>query len=590
MMTVISETELSPGIVPRAVMTRGQNGEILVRSTAVLDAYPDRLLDRLDHWAATAPDRTFLCVRSGAGWRRQSYRETVDRVDAAAARLLSMHLSSERPLLTLAQNSIDLAIQIFAAMRIGVPVAVVSPQYLSRDPYLAKLVPILAKVAPGALFCDDPAGRARLGAHPAAAGIALFGADAHGDSATAADVAAAAAGVGPDTVAKILFTSGSTGVPKGVINTQRMLCSNMASIAAPWPFLNDEPPVLVDWLPWNHTFGGNACLHMALYYGGTFYIDDGRPTPDAIGRTLENLRLATPTLHCNVPVGLQMLLSRLASDDQLAARFLRGLRFIFAAGAALPGPLQTSLADLAVRHDRPDLPIVVGWGSTETAPFASVRTFASPHPDNLGVPMPGMTIKLAPVDGQFELRVKGPNVTPGYWREPEATLRAFDEAGYYRMGDLGVMADASDAAQGIRFAGRIAEQFKLYSGTWVDAGALRQALLERMASLADEVLICGENQAALAALIFVGQPDTETLRAAVANEIEAHNRTVSGGSMRIARFLLVTEPLSAASGEITEKGSINRRAVLANRADLIDNLYREGHRVPVLQTPPVRLP
>jgi feruloyl-CoA synthase len=395
----------------------------------------------------------------------------------------------------------------------------------------------------------------------------------------------ACAAVGPDSVAKLLFTSGSTGVPKGVINTHRMLCSNQAMLQASWPFLAHEPPVLVDWLPWSHTFGANHNLNLVLFNGGTLYIDDGRPAPPLFPRTLSALRAIAPTLYFNVPAGFALLAPALESDAELAQRFFSRLRFMFYAGAALPEALALRLREIARRSADHEVPLTSSWGTTETAPAATSAHFADARIGCIGVPLPGVGVKLAPVADKLEIRVSGPNVTPGYFRQPELARDAFDDEGFYRSGDAVTMVDESDPNQGLLFDGRIAEDFKLLTGTWVAVGPLRLALLSAAGVLSDAV-ICGQDSQYVTALAWINQAEARKLAGAKGDvapdeprlrehlvRVLAELNSGAGSAARIERLLLLSEPPSLDAGEITDKGYINQRACLARRAGEVARLY-----------------
>lgn len=398
--------------------------------------------------------------------------------------------------------------------------------------------------------------------------------------------------VGPDTVAKILFTSGSTDLPKGVINTQRMLTANQESIAQLWPFLEDEPPVIVDWLPWNHTFGGNHNVHMMLRNGGTLFIDEGKPAPGLIERTLANLRDVAPTIYFNVPKGYGMLLDRLEADAALNRQFFSRLKLIFYAGAALPQSLWDRLEACSRRALGRIVPMVSSWGATETAPMGTMVHYRIERAGNIGLPGPGNEIKLVPAGDRLEMLARGPNVTPGYWRRPDLTEQAFDPEGWYRTGDAARLADPADPAKGIIFDGRVAENFKLTSGTWVNVGALRVAVLAAASPLLEDAVIAGHDREDIALLAFPSLAGCRALcpdlpadcapgevasrrevKEAVAAGLARHNASAGGSSTTVARVMLLTEPPSIDGNEITDKGYINQRAVLSRRAGLVERLY-----------------
>jgi feruloyl-CoA synthase len=417
-------------------------------------------------------------------------------------------------------------------------------------------------------------------------------------------VDAAFARVGPETVAKILFTSGSTGQPKGVINTQGMMCANQESAAAAWTFLADHPPVIVDWLPWNHTFGGNHNFNMMLRNGGTLYIDAGKPVPALIGRTVANLREVSPTVYFNVPRGYAVLLDHLEKDEALQRSFFARLDLLFYAAAALPQSLWDRLERLGMKVRGHKVPFISSWGLTETAPAVTMVHFPIDRPGNIGVPGPGMAVKLAPVGDKLEIRVKGPNVTPGYYKAPDLTAKAFDEEGWLRTGDAVRFADPADPAAGLLFDGRVAENFKLSSGTWVNVGMLRPQVIAAGAPVIEDAVVTGHDRDEIGLLIFpslaglrglcpelgtdaklelmVGKP---AVRAALVQGLARHNASVQGSSMRIARALLMTEPPSIDANEITDKGYLNQRAVLVKRAALAERLHADpvGSEVIVIE-------
>jgi feruloyl-CoA synthase len=408
-------------------------------------------------------------------------------------------------------------------------------------------------------------------------------------------VDAAFARVGPDTVAKILFTSGSTGQPKGVINTQRMLCANQESIVAAWPFLAARPPVIVDWLPWNHTFGANHNFNMMLRHGGTLYIDEGKPVPALIGRTVANLREVSPTVYFNVPRGYAALLDHLETDEALQQKFFARLDMLFYAAAALPQSLWDRLEALGLKVRGKKVPFVSSWGLTETSPLVTMVHFPILRPGNIGVPAPGNSVRLVPDGDKLEIRVKGPNVTPGYFKSPELTAKAFDEQGWLKTGDAVRFADAADPAQGLLFDGRTAENFKLTSGTWVNVGMLRPAAIAAGAPVIEDAVVTGHDRDEIGLLIFpslaglrglcpdlgadaklddmVGRP---AVREALAAGLARHNAVAQGSSMRIARCLLLTEPPGIDANEITDKGYLNQRAVLTRRAALVERLHADS--------------
>jgi feruloyl-CoA synthase len=589
------------------VVERRSDGAILMRSPHPLPDYPGNLTQRLVHWAAAAPDRVFLAQRDATGnWRTLSYAQALAAVRAIAAALLERDLSVERPIAILSGNDIEHAMLGLAAMHVGIPYAPISVPYslLSQD--FKKLKTIIDILTPGLVFAANgaPFARALAAAVPGGVEIAfttnpppdrpatLFATLLEAQPSAAVD--AAHAKVGPDNIAKILFTSGSTGQPKGVINTQRMLCANQAMIRCGFAFFADEPPVLVDWPPWNHTFGGNHDFGLVLDNGGSFYIDEGRPLPSAIEATVRNLRDVGPTIYLNVPKGFEMLLPYLRSDAALRQRFFSRLKVLFYAGASLAQHVRDELQELAIGTTGERIIFLSSLGSTETAPAALACTFESERTGNIGLPLPGVELKLVPRDGKFEARLKGPNITPGYWRSPALTAEAFDDEGYYKIGDALKFADAADPAKGLLFDGRLAEDFKLATGTWVSVGPLRAAFIAHCAPLVRDVVLAGADRDDVSALVFPDldacrqiapdlAPDAATgvlladarVRAEFARLLATLADTARGTSNRVVRALLLAEPPSLDIGEMTDKGSINQRAVLVHRARLVEELYAE---------------
>lgn len=578
-------------------VTRRADGSLLVASARTLPRIEGSLAGRLAHWAALTPDAIFLSDETGSVTFGVAER-TCRRLSAY---LLTLPVSAERPVMILAQNGIVHALVMLAATAVGVPAAIVSPAYAApgAKPW-TKIYRVIEQVDPGVVFVDDPheasAIFAQIGAPAKVIGLAEAAHIANATPVAEDHLSEAACGVTLDSVAKLLFTSGSTGVPKAVINTQRMLVSNMLALSQVWPFLAERPPRLVDWLPWNHTFGGNCCFDIALWFGGSMHIDSGRPAPAAIGRTVAAIRAHRPSIYFNVPVGYELLLPILESDQAFAAEFLGNLDFLFNAGAALPSATRRRLEAASMAATGRVVAIAGGWGSTETAPFSTALSFPTKHASNLGVPIPGTTIKMVPDAGRYELRIKGPNVTPGYWRDPSSTAMAFDEEGFYRIGDAGKFADEEHPGAGILFDGRTAENFKLTTGTFVNVAAVRLSVISEGGTLISDAVVAGENRDALGLVVFVNEqacramlsdagidpPDRATmvrhpvLEAKLAALIARHNAAAGGSSMRVARFLVAAEPLCAAEDEVTDKGYINQRRVLTRRASLVDELYETG--------------
>jgi feruloyl-CoA synthase len=567
---------------PRVVCEERDDGAILMRSAEPLGDFAPSMAHAFRAGADAHPERV-LATRAGAALR---WGEARERADAIAGALLDHGLGPERPLMLLSGNSLDHLLLTLAAFTAGVPVLPISAAYSLQSADHARVRAIAARCAPGMVFADD--GDA-FG--PALAALeddvpVQVTALAQLERATPTDaVDRAFAALGPDTVAKILFTSGSTGAPKGVVNTHRMLCSNQQALAQVWPFLRTEPPVLVDWLPWSHTFGGNHNLGQVLTHGGTLHIDDGRPAPALFDRTVAALREVAPTVYYNVPAGYALLAPRLEADRDFAAHFFSRLRFMFYAAAALPEALWERLRAIADDVADHPVPLTAAWGTTETAPGATTAHFASARCGCIGVPLPGVTIKLVPNGAKREIRITGPNVTPGYHRDPAATASAFDEEGFYRTGDAARLVDPADPGQGMMFDGRLAEDFKLLSGTFVTVGRLRLALISAAGGVLTDAVIAGHDGPYPAALAWVNRDEARRACGAAALDdpaLRAHLgaalRALNGGAgsaARIERLLLLEEPPDLDAGEITDKGYVNQRAVLERRADLVARLLAE---------------
>jgi feruloyl-CoA synthase len=580
------------------------DGSILARSPHRLGPYPRTLTERLEHWARVAPRRVFLAARNEAGdWRTLAYADALRRVRSVAQALIDRRLSNERPVVILSGNSIEHGILALGAMYAGIMYVPVAPSYslIARD--FTTLRAMWDTLHPGLVFAAEgqPFERALrfvdvpelVTCAPAESLTSTSFDELEATSETSA-VDDAHARIVPSTIAKLLYTSGSTGRPKGVINTQQMLCSNQEMVRTVLPLLSDEPPVLCDWLPWNHTFGGNHNFGIVLYNGGTLYIDAGKPTPAAFETTVRNLREIATTAYFNVPRGYDLLVPRLRADPEFCRHFVSRLKMLFCAAASLRQQIADDLTALATTASGTRVPFVTGLGATESAPFALCAGDADFTGGRIGVPAPGVELKLAPVGQQMEGRLRGPNITPGYWADAELTRASFDDEGYYKLGDaLGVF-DPADPMQGFTFQGRIAEDFKLSTGTWVRVGPLRARLLSALGDLVHDAAIAGPDRDFVTALIF---PNTDACRAAcgagardlpigellrspaLTSRIQCAladvARNGTGLSTTVARAMLMAQPPSIDAHETTEKGSINQRAVLANRAALVELLYAE---------------
>ncbi len=581
-------------------------GGFILRSPHPLRSHERHLGEMLRRWAQRRPDQVFLAERSGDAWRRVTYAEALHAAESIGESLLERGLSAERPVMILSGNSVDHALLALGSLVAGVPVAPVSPAYSLMSQDYAKAQHIFELVRPSLIFAEKGAPFSGVLRSLDLSGIDVVTADEDPDGVSAirfaellaaepgARLAAAEAEIGPATVAKYLFTSGSTGLPKGVINTHGMLCSNQQMMEQCWPFMTKTPPVLLDWLPWNHTFGGNHCFNLVLKQGGTFYIDGGKPAPGLIETTVENLREVSPTIYFNVPIGFSMLLPYLERDDALRSNFFRDLQIIFYAGSALPQDLWERLEALSMQALGRRVVMASGWGSTETAPLAACVHFPIPHAGVIGLPPPGVEIKLIPSGSKLELRVRGPNVTPGYLGRPDLTRDAFDEQGFYKIGDAGRLADPSDPAKGLVFDGRVAEDFKLTTGTWVHAGGLRVKAIAAAAPVLQDAVVCGHDRDEVGLLAWPNMTACKELcpdQAAhddpsllvrspevgdrVRTGLLRHNEENPGSSTRITRVLLMVDPPSIDANEITDKGYINQRAALEHRAELVERLYAD---------------
>ncbi len=599
-----------------AHITQHADGSTRLTSTEALAPYPARITDRLEHWAGLAPQRSFVARRAGGHargeWQAISYAQMLQRAQALGQALLDLGAGPERPLVILSGNDLEHLSLAMAALWAGVPLVPVSTAYSLVSQDFGKLRHIIQRTTPGVVFASDGAYSGALHAiktmlplrvpvvmntpDPKLGAVHRF--DDLLQTAPGPGMAAAHAAVGPDTVAKILFTSGSTKAPKGVITTQRMLCANQQMLRQCLGFLAEEPPVLVDWLPWNHVFGGSHNVGLTLYNGGTLYIDDGKPTPAGMAQTLHNLREISPTVYFNVPKGLEDIASAMRSDSVLRDSLFKRCKLFMFAGAGLAQAVWDELHTHAEAAVGERVRVITGLGMTETAPsctFAVGTDVASGH---IGLPLPGVEVKLVQdtsTQGKTEIRFRGPHVMPGYWREPEQTAAAFDEDGYYRSGDAVRWVDEHKPQRGLFFDGRTAEDFKLSSGTFVSVGPLRARIVAAGEPLVMDAVITGLNRNDIGALIVprvdecrrlagadsdapldqvLALPALQAFFQALADRLW---RQGTGGATRVARLALLAEPPSMDRGELTDKGSINQRAVLAQRAALVEALYENGH-------------
>jgi len=590
---------------PHVTVERRADGSMIVSSPEPLAAYPRSMTDWLDHWARAAPDRVFLAERAGRGWREVTYAQAREYARRVAQAIIDRGLNAERPVAILSGNSVDHALIGLGAMIAGVPYAPVSQPYSLIAKDYGKLKTILDVLTPGLVYVSDGA-RYTLalaaGVPKDAEVVAGINPPKEWPSTTfeafiakpaGPEVDAAHAKVGPDTVAKLLFTSGSTGSPKGVINTQKMMTSNQAMLKGVNPSYHLVAPVLIDWLPWSHTFGGNNNFNLVLSAGGSYYIDEGRPLPGAIEATVRNIKDVSPTVYYNVPKGYEMLLPYVERDADLRKSLFAHLQAFVYAGAALAPHVREALERLGHETVGHAVPILTSLGSTETGPSALSVTEKACARGVVGIPNHGVELKLIPNGDKLEARLKSPSITPGYWRRPDLTRDAFDDEGYYKLGDALKFFDERDPELGFVFDGRVAEDFKLATGTWVSVGPLRLKFIAHCAPYVADLVVAGRDRDDATALVVPNVPacrelaglrddasDTEALthpkvREAFSSLLAVFNKKAGGSSGRFARIILMDDPPSLDTGELTDKGSINQRAVLALRADVVEELYAE---------------
>lgn len=594
--------------VTRVHMREGANGVHYMSADQQLAEYPSRMTDRLAHWAKTKPETTMLAKRvknadgSLGDWRHISYAEAWQSARSIAQALINRGLSAERPVVIMSENDLEHALLSLGCLVAGVPYCAASPAYSTISQDFEKLRHILTTLTPGLVFAADAKryGKAIEAAVGQDIEVVLHSGEIAGRATTTfasllatpatPAVDAAMQATGPDTIAKFLFTSGSTKLPKAVINTQRMWCANQQQMAKSMPVLAETPPILVDWLPWNHTFGGNHNFGMVMYHGGTLFIDEGKPTPALMGETLRNLREIAPTVYFNVPTGFEAIATAMKTDDALRKTLLSRVQMFFYAGAALAQPIWDSLHESQEREVGERIVMGTGLGMTESGPFAIFVTSPFVKAGDLGVPTPGMELKLVPNSDKVEVRYKGPNITPGYWRATQETEEAFDEEGFFCTGDAVKWIDENDVHQGLKFDGRIAEDFKLATGTFVSVGPLRGKIIAAGAPYVQDAVITGLNMHEVGAMIFptaavrglsgLGAEASmaEVLASAAVlthfqNVLNGLAKTATGSASRVARMVLLSEPPSIDKGEVTDKGSINQRAVLKHRDTLVQALH-----------------
>jgi feruloyl-CoA synthase len=582
------------------------DGVVVVRTAQPLPAYPDSWIDRLEHWAEVAPERVFLAERASNGaWRELTYVVAYQQALRIGSALLARGLSPEAPFLILSGNNFEHALLSLAGMMVGAPSCPISTAYSLISQDLGKLKYALDLMTPRLVFASDARAYARALELVRGRGIEIAAGDATAgelgatpfsalaETPISVQARAARAAITPDGIAKFLLTSGSTGHPKAVVNTHRMLSSNQVMYAEALPFAKEEPPVVVDWAPWAHTFGSNSTVGLIIHNGGSLYIDEGKPTPKGIGETVANLREIAPTIYFNVPKGFEALLPYLQADAELRRRFFSRLNMLFYAGAGLSRPTWDGYRELVIAELGHPIPFTTSLGSTETAPSAliNVRPDAD-RPGIVGVPHRGVELKLVPNAGKWEARLRGPNIMPGYWRRPDLTAAAFDEEGFYKIGDALRLAELGNFASGFEFDGRVGEDFKLATGTWVSVGPLRLDFIGKFDPWVRDVAVAGHDRDEIGMLVFPDEAEARRLaphlgpeapfadvlfdpavKQAFRDRLSALAARSTGSSTRVARLALLAEPPSIDLGEVTDKGSLNQRALLANRYADVEALY-----------------
>ena len=595
--------------VTSGVLTEAPGGVQYLKAEQALEPCAPRMTDRFVHWAQTAPHRTWMAQRvrnadgSKGDWQHITYAQALNKARAIAQALLLRGLSPDHPVLILSENDLNHALLALGCMLAGVPWSPASPAYSTISTDYSKLRHVVNTLTPGLVFASDASryGKAVLATIARDVEVVFatgtvdgldstpFAELLHTVATSAVDRAIAA--TDPDTIVKFLFTSGSTKLPKAVINTQAMWCANQQQMRQSMPVLTELPPVLVDWLPWNHTFGGNHNFGMVLYNGGTMYIDEGKPVPALIGETLRNLREIAPTLYFNVPTGFEAIAGAMKTVLAPRKNFLSRVSMFFYAGASLAQPVWDKLFESAEAELGQRIVMTSGLGMTESGPFGLFVTSPNVQAGDLGLPTPGLELKLVPNESKIEVRYRGPNITVGYWRAPEETSAHFDAEGFFCTGDALKWIDAQDIHQGLRFDGRIAEDFKLATGTFVSVGPLRAKIIDAGAPCIQDAVITGLNQHEVGAMVFPNvaacrklselNADAGMDQVLTSTPVLAHFQQVvdtlaasaTGSANRIAKLCLLAEPPTLDRGEITDKGSINQRAVLTLRAATVDALH-----------------
>lgn len=594
--------------VTRAVKTE-RDGIIYLRSENHLEDYPERMTDRLVHWAQERPEQTWMARRGPDGqWIHITYAQAWTQAQSIGQALLDYGLSVERPLAILSENSLEHALLTLGAMTVGIPFCSVSAAYSLMSQDFGKLRHVLDTITPGLVYASEWSRFAKAIDATVLADVPVVTNETtlRGDGVTSTialstltsrsvtpAVRSAMMATNGDTIVKFLFTSGSTNLPKAVINTHRMICANQQQVKQSMPSVLDIPPVLMDWPPWSHTFGGNHDFYLVLFHGGTFYINDGKPVPALIGETIRNLTEIAPTLYYDVPIGLELIAAEMKTNAALRKNLLSRLRMFFYAGAALAQPVWDALYEIEEQELGYRIPMTSGLGMTESAPFGLFVTNLYVRAGDLGLPSAGLELKLVPLGDKLEVRYRGPNITPGYWRRPEATSEAFDEEGFFRTGDAVRWIDDDNIHRGLKFDGRVAEDFKLVTGTFVSVGPMRAKIIAAGAPYLQDAVITGLNQRDVGAILIpaliparkaLGLPDTATLadvathptmRFAMQNMLNKLAKDSTGSASRVARAVVLTDPPNIDKGEITDKGSINQRAVLKERSELVEALHTD---------------
>lgn len=583
--------------------TTREDGSILLKLDQKLEEFPEKITEKLIYWAEKTPDKTFIARRKSLAendWEEVTYAETLKKVKSIGQYLLNLNFSKDETIVILSENSIEHALLALGALHVGIPYTPISPPYSLVSNDFGKLKHCLELMTPKLVFAQNykTYAKALELTKQLFPDITIVTAEETADTDFSElvntpfteSVDQAFSKINAETVAKVLFTSGSTGLPKGVINTHKMWCANLQQITQVFPFMQNEPPVFIDWLPWNHTFGGNHNFGLTLYNGGTLYLDEGKPAAKGIEITVQNLREISPTAYFNVPKGFEMLIPYFENEPDLREKFFKKLNILFYAGASLAQPVWNRLEDLAMETIGEKIPIITGLGCTEAGPSAMFASWGGSFSGLLGVPVAGMEVKLVQDGDKMEARYKAPNVTPGYWWNVEETLKALDEEGFYKTGDAVKFVDENEPSKGLVFDGRIAEDFKLSTGTWVNVGVLKAKIISAGSPIVQDVVIAGLDREYIGAILFLNADSCRNLigenlenKEAFLHEkvydflggmLENFNSQSTGSSTRIEKIIIALDPPSIDLGEITDKGSLNQRAVLKHRAHLVEELFR----------------